>query len=93
MQHDYDDLLDLHTTLTRPVHYPQNPSFSTMPTAMECAHSEIPCGSSRSAADHLGPICWLGQRQHLRSESCASVNSTRNFRNEHHSMAGPHSRE
>ena len=25
MQHDYDDLLDLHTTLTRPVHYPQNP--------------------------------------------------------------------
>jgi hypothetical protein len=25
MQHDYDELLDLHTTLTRPVHYPQNP--------------------------------------------------------------------
>jgi hypothetical protein len=25
MQHDYDDLLELHTTLTRPVHYPQNP--------------------------------------------------------------------
>ena len=25
MQHDYDDLLALHTTLTRPVHYPQNP--------------------------------------------------------------------
>ena len=25
MQRDYDDLLDLHTTLTRPVHYPQNP--------------------------------------------------------------------
>jgi len=25
MQRDYDDMLDLHTTLTRPVHYPQNP--------------------------------------------------------------------
>jgi beta-glucuronidase len=25
MQHDYDDMLNLHTTLTRPVHYPQNP--------------------------------------------------------------------
>jgi hypothetical protein len=25
MQHDYDDMFDLHTTLTRPVHYPQNP--------------------------------------------------------------------
>jgi Glycosyl hydrolases family 2, TIM barrel domain/Glycosyl hydrolases family 2, sugar binding domain/Glycosyl hydrolases family 2 len=25
MQHDYDDMKDLHTTLTRPVHYPQNP--------------------------------------------------------------------
>lgn len=25
MQHDYDDLKALHTTLSRPVHYPQNP--------------------------------------------------------------------
>jgi beta-glucuronidase len=25
MQHDYDDLKRLHTTLSRPVHYPQNP--------------------------------------------------------------------
>lgn len=25
MQHDYDDLKTLHTTLSRPVHYPQNP--------------------------------------------------------------------
>jgi hypothetical protein len=25
MRHDYDDMKSLHTTLTRPVHYPQNP--------------------------------------------------------------------